>query len=168
MFSQIFKYEISESLDRFWRSECVPETFTDSLPEHLHCERLFEDTTLLKDNKFQVTVPLMPPLSDVNIVVGNSFNLALCRFLNLEKRFQKDKSLFAEYKKFIDQYIALNHGVYYDINSYNMSEHPVYFLPHHPVIKQDNKTTKSTVVFDGSMKTDKKVSLNDLMLNGVL
>ena len=47
-----------------------------------------------------------------------------------------------------------------------MSEHPVYFLPHHPVIKQDNKTTKSTVVFDGSMKTDKKVSLNDQMLNG--
>nr|XP_053623742.1 uncharacterized protein LOC128682840 isoform X1 [Plodia interpunctella] len=39
-------------------------------------------------------------------------------------------------------------------------------MPHHPVLRLDKKSTKCRVVFNGSMKTSNKVSLNDLQLNG--
>ncbi|KAF2895972.1 hypothetical protein ILUMI_10203 [Ignelater luminosus] len=43
----------------------------------------------------------------------------------------------------------------------------VYFMAHHPVIREDKKTTKLRVVFDGSVKTKNK-SINDLMYNGAI
>ncbi|XP_028157714.1 uncharacterized protein LOC114350946 isoform X1 [Ostrinia furnacalis] len=70
------------------------------------------------------------------------------------------------YKNFIHEYLALNHGHYIDIESYDLMKQPVYFLPHHAVINDNSKTTKLRTVFDGSMKSSNKVSLNDLLLNG--
>ncbi|XP_049870067.1 uncharacterized protein LOC126369610 [Pectinophora gossypiella] len=39
-------------------------------------------------------------------------------------------------------------------------------MPHHAVINEQSKSTRTRVVFDASMKTNKKVSLNDILLNG--
>ncbi|XP_045453524.1 uncharacterized protein LOC123662768 [Melitaea cinxia] len=111
-------------------------------------------------------MPIKVPLQQVNFELGESFHLAYTRFLNLEKRLHMDPTLFYQYKNFIDQYVELNHGEYCDINSYDMSKDPVYFLPHHAVIKQNAVTTKLRAVFDGSMQTNKKISLNDILLNG--
>ncbi|XP_045457220.1 uncharacterized protein LOC123667312 [Melitaea cinxia] len=140
--------------------------FPEKLPEHEFCEKLFNETTKLENNKFQVTMPIKVPLQQVNFELGESFHLAYTRFLNLEKRLHMDPTLFYQYKNFIDQYVELNHGEYCDINSYDMSKDPVYFLPHHAVIKQNAVTTKLRAVFDGSMQTNKKISLNDILLNG--
>ncbi|KAF2889189.1 hypothetical protein ILUMI_16984 [Ignelater luminosus] len=41
-----------------------------------------------------------------------------------------------------------------------------YFLAHHPVIRNDKRTTQIRVVFDGGLKTSKNISLNDVLLNG--
>lgn len=39
-------------------------------------------------------------------------------------------------------------------------------MPHHPVLKEDNLTTKVRVVFDASLKTSTGVSLNDTLMIG--
>jgi hypothetical protein len=41
-----------------------------------------------------------------------------------------------------------------------------YYLPHHPVFKEDSTTTKLRVVFDGSAKTSSGLSLNDVQMVG--
>jgi hypothetical protein len=41
-----------------------------------------------------------------------------------------------------------------------------YYLPHHPVFKEDSTTTKLRVVFDGSAKTLSGLSLNDVQMVG--
>lgn len=157
---------LNSCLKDFWKSELVPEIFPDKLPEHKYCEKLFNETTELENNKFQVSLPIKVPLKQVNSELGESFHLAYKRFLNLEKRLQKDPTIFQQYKSFIDQYLELKHGEYKDINSYNLSKDPVCFLPHFPVINNTARSTKLRVVFDGSMLTNKKVSLNNILFNG--
>lgn len=157
---------LSDDLKVFWKTEAVPEIFPEQLPEHEYCETLFKDTTVLENNKFTVTMPIKVPLEQVNSELGESFPLALKRFYNLEKRLHKNATLHKEYTKFINQYISLKHGQYRDIGSYDLSKDPVYFLPHHAVIKESNKTTKLRTVFDGSMPTTNKVSLNNILMNG--
>ncbi|XP_049875316.1 uncharacterized protein LOC126373281 isoform X1 [Pectinophora gossypiella] len=153
-------------MSAFWRAEKVPEIFPEQVPEQDYCEKLFQETTRLENNKFLVTMPTKVPLEQINSELGDSFNQALQRFINLEKKLQKNPVLFREYKKFIDQYTELKHGEYIDINSYDLSKDPVFFLPHHAVINESSRTTKLRTVFDGSMRTNNKISLNDLLMNG--
>jgi len=73
--------------------------------------------------------------------------MAQKRFLNLERRLQKDKILAEQYDKFIAEYnIAIGHM---ELASPTIHK-PTYYLPHHPVFKTDSTTTKMRVVFDGS------------------
>lgn len=74
---------------------------------------------------------------------------------------------------FIDEYMALGHtkavncqgsrnGCLY---SYDIHNVPVYFLAHHAVFYENNKTTKLCVVYNGSGKSKNNTSLNDVLLN---
>lgn len=45
----------------------------------------------------------------------------------------------------------------------NLSE---YYMPHHSVIKEDSRTTKTRVVFDVSARTTSGLSLNDFQMTG--
>lgn len=157
---------INESMKQFWRTEEVPQIFDERAPETELCKQIFKNTVQLKDKEFQVDLPLKVPLEQVNDHLGDSFHLAHSRFLNLEKRLHSNVTLFEQYKKFINEIIELGHGHYVDIQDYDLVKDAVYFLPHHHVINEQSKTTKLRVVFDASMKTDKKISLNDILLNG--
>lgn len=66
-----------------------------------------------------------------------------------------------EYAHFLDDYEKLGHMN--EIVDTEMSEDG-YFIPHHPVFKQDNHTTKLRMVFDASSKTSNGISLNDILL----
>lgn len=43
----------------------------------------------------------------------------------------------------------------------DLDAQPVYYLPHHPVIKETSTTTNLRVVFDASSKTQTGFSLNN-------
>ncbi|XP_049868002.1 uncharacterized protein LOC126368160 isoform X1 [Pectinophora gossypiella] len=150
----------------FFQTESVPEVYKEQLSEHDIVENNFQSTMKLENNKFQVDLPLKIPISDVNETLGESFDLALYRFLSLEKKLNNNSVLHSEYTKFINEYVELGHGHYINLDSYNLRQDPVYFLPHHAVINESSKTTRTRVVFDASMNTRSKVSLNDILLNG--
>ncbi|KAI5641593.1 hypothetical protein NE865_06350 [Phthorimaea operculella] len=161
-------HTLNENLNNFFQVEKVPEYFPEKLNEFEACEKMFCDTVKLdtENKKFQVGLPLKLPLESVKETLGDLLYLALKRFNNLELRFKKDPFLFGLYKDFIHDYIEQGHGTFVDIDKYDLENDPVCFIPHHPVLKLDRKTTKCRVVMDFSMKTSKKVSVNDLLYNG--
>lgn len=158
--------ELNNTMKQFWQAEKSPELFTEHTSEQSQCEEHFQNTVKLVNNKFEVSIPFKVSIYDINNYLGDSLGLALKRFLNLEKKFSNDSSLFKEYKKFIDEYLELGHATHVDISQYDLKKDPVYFLPHHAVLRPDAVSTKLRVVFDASMKTSNKISLNDLMLTG--
>lgn len=160
------KADLDNTLQQFFETEKVPETFSEKISENDLCENNFKSTTVHNDNKFQVDLPLKLPLNEINDSLGNSFEYAFYRFLSLERKLHKSPNLLSEYEKFINEYIDLGHGQYLDFNKIDFQNEPLYFMPHHAVINENSKSTKTRVVFDASMQTDKKVSLNDLLLNG--
>ncbi|XP_063363880.1 uncharacterized protein LOC134652647 [Cydia amplana] len=158
--------DVRDTMSNFWQTEKVPEIYAEHTSEQQQCEKLFTETVKLEDNQFTVSLPLKIPIYDVNNTLGDSFGLALKRFYNLEKRFQKDQNLYEGYKDFIHEYLDLGHGSYVDISSYELTKDPVYFMGHSAVLRPDAVSTKLRVVFDGSMLTSNKISLNNILMNG--
>lgn len=157
--------DISQSLTSFLDTEKVPQYLSEKSSEFDIAESIFQSTVKLENNKFTVDLPLKLPPTEINENLGDSFDLAFYRFLNLEKRLHKNIHLLTEYQKFIDEYVEMGHGHYVDISSYSKNE-PTYYMPHHAVINENSTTTRTRVVFDGSMKTKKGISLNDIIMNG--
>lgn len=144
-------------LSKFWQIE---ERFTEKQlsPDEQYCENLFEKTTQLINGRFQVTLPLKHEPS----LLGDSKQLAIKRFLSLEKRLEKNPILRSEYTKFMQEYENLNHMTLLppDLDHTQFSS---FYLPHHAVLKESSTTTKCRVVFDGSAKTTSEYSLNDIL-----
>ncbi|XP_047987148.1 uncharacterized protein LOC125227000 [Leguminivora glycinivorella] len=98
LFCQECQTDIRDTMSNFWHTEKVPEIYAEHTSEQQQCEKLFTETVKLEDNQFTVSLPLKIPIYDVNNTLGDSFGLALKRFYNLEKRFQKDQMLYDGYK----------------------------------------------------------------------
>ncbi|XP_072403133.1 uncharacterized protein [Diabrotica undecimpunctata] len=158
----------TDSLVRsFWEIEeissstCTPKILT---PSEQQAEDIFKSSLkILSSGRFQVDLPFKSPNEYKKL--GESFFLAKKRFLNLEQKLIKSDQLYAQYKQFIHEYIALGHCRYVPLSTRNIHSDLKYFIPHHCVLK-DSVTNKLRVVFDGSMKTTSNLSLNDIMLPG--
>ncbi|XP_049887043.1 uncharacterized protein LOC126381635 isoform X1 [Pectinophora gossypiella] len=155
---------LDKIVSQFWQTEKVPEVYTEGETEQQLTEQIFKESVVLHDDKFEVALPLKQDINKLHL--GNSLSCALKRFHNLELRFKKDDTLFQNYKAFIDEYVDLGHAKYIDVSEYNLEDQAVFFLPHHPVFNENSLTTKLRVVFDGSMQSLSKISLNDVLLNG--
>lgn len=59
-----------------------------------------------------------------------------------------------------------NTGHMYQVNNSDPVADNLFYLPHHPVVKLSNLTTKLLVVFDGWAKSSTGVSLNDVLMCG--
>lgn len=153
---------INQAITKFWR---VEEFKTDRLStdEDIQCEQMYSATT--SRNQYGRYIVKLPLRSDPS-VLGDSFQEALRRFRQIEKRLQKDVVLQTNYNNFMNEYLSLGHMQM--VEDITQSKEVRYFLPHHPVFREANTTTKLRVVFDASMKTDggKGLSLNDILLVG--
>ncbi|XP_026464135.1 uncharacterized protein LOC113366692 [Ctenocephalides felis] len=97
--------------------------------------------------------------------LGSSYLGAKHRFLNLERRFSKDSILFAAYSRFVNEYVELGHAEQISLTQEEVIQNNLYFLSHHPVVK-DNNFNKIRVVFDASAKSSSGVSLNNILHTG--
>lgn len=149
---------LEEKISKFWQSEEILPEKSYSLEEKM-CQRHFDNTVKRnEDGRFTVCLPFR----DSVLKLGESKDIALRRFIALERRLNANESLKNDYVKFMEEYQDLGHMSPVDL--YDVNRH--YFLPHHPVIKTDSVTTKLRVVFDGTCQTTSKLSLNDVLLKG--
>lgn len=162
---------ISSTLQDFWKIEEVAAVSTLSLDDD-KCERIFANTHRRDpDGRYRVYLPFK---TDDVPKLGPSRDRAVSRFMQTERKLEKDAALRHEYAKCIQEYLKLGH-MYPAITTED--EHRVclpnglvtytsYYLPHHAVIKTDSTTTKLRVVFDASCKTLNGTSLNQTLLIG--
>ncbi|XP_059047190.1 uncharacterized protein LOC131842634 [Achroia grisella] len=150
--------DIDDIIPKFWEIEELPKRPILSKNEKL-CEKHFvSNTTRLNTGRFCVRLPL----HDTPDCLGDSYNLAKRRLLNLERRFRRNPSLKIDYAKFINEYTELGHlsnlNFVKSLNSY--------YLCHHAVMKESSESTKLRVVFDGSASTSSGYALNDILMVG--
>ncbi|XP_045022923.1 uncharacterized protein LOC123466894 [Daphnia magna] len=88
--------------------------------------------------------------------------MAKGRLESLLKRLKRTPELLSAYHKEIDQLRVQNFVEEADQNYEGLHT----YLPHHPVIRQDKKSTKIRPVFDGAAKSKYGPSLNDVLETG--
>lgn len=166
--------EIEGLLRKFWTVEepTIPDIPTT---EDDQCEIWFKkSTTRDVSGRFVVSLPfrstvraLAEPSTIPTAVVqggspedlGSSRYLALNRLYNLERRLAKNSELYTAYHKFMDDYLTLGHMKPASVPG-------KYFIPHHAVVKHEEKGLKIRVVFDAPAKSTSGKSLNDCLCTG--
>lgn len=149
---------LDKQLRQFWElEEIVPQhkyTKDESLCETLFVQSTYRDST----GRYFVRIPLAEP-SDT---LGDTYALALNRFLALERKLDRCSNEYKTlYCDFMNEYLRLGH-----MSRVSQYTSPYYFLPHHGVLREHSSTTKLRVVFDGSAKSTSGKSLNDIQFIG--
>lgn len=151
-------------LDTLVRAFWEIEEFNTRAPVHTEeekqCEEHFLQNTIF-DSNGRVQVRL--PFNSSKTKLGSSIDIARRRLLCLEKRLSKDKNLRQMYCDFMDEYIRLGHM---SPVSYDRLRFSHYVIPHHPILRPQNSTTKLRVVFDASCRTSTNISLNETLMVG--
>jgi hypothetical protein len=126
-------------------------------PEEQACEMHYTThTTRESTRRYNVRLPFKTKSSQL----GDTYGLALKRFLSLARSLRKKPTYGAQYQEFLSEYKQLGH----------MFEIPNYlgdgcYVSHHAVIKADS-VPKVRVVFDASARSSSGKSLNDLLIIG--
>lgn len=151
---------IDDSVRKFWELEEVPQVSSLS-EEDRQCEELFgRITRRAASGRFIVSYPFTKD----NPCFVDSRLIAINRFRALERRFKSDPSFKLDYSKFMREYLDLGHMEL--VRQPFPVDGPVFYLPHHGVIKADSTTTKLRVVFDASAQCPNGLSLNQTLLTG--
>ena len=149
---------LNQLLEKFWNIEELPHV-TYLSPEEVQCENMFVSfTTRNADGRYCVKLPF----KENPQILGNSYDTAMKRYLALERRFNKSADLRIRYNAVIQEYLAKN----YLSPVFSDSPTDGYYIPHHPVIRNDKDTTKLRIVLDASAKTDANLPLNDMLHTG--
>lgn len=115
-----------------------------------------ETTTINSDGRYVVSLPWRsghPPLPTHK-------GIAESRLENVHKRLIK-MDMFTDYNTIFQEWES--DGI---IEVAPPTAEAVHYLPHHPVLKQQSRTTKIRPVFDASVKSVGGVSLNDCLHTG--
>lgn len=147
-------------MKRFWELEEIPGN-PPKHPDDLRCKEVFSKSIQQRDDG-HLTVDL-PFRHEEQPIIGPSRNIALKRFLNLEKKLSANEELKREYHKTMQDYIDSGHM---KITSQNHAKNREYYLPHHAIFKESSSTTKVRVVFDASCRSEDGTSLNNHLLTG--
>ncbi|XP_063931848.1 uncharacterized protein LOC135143838 [Zophobas morio] len=151
---------LEETVCKFWELETVPPATIVS-PDDALCEKLYSESHYRnEDGRYVVSLPFKSPRP----IFPTSRELAVQRFLWLEKRPQRNPELYQQYSAFMQEYLALNHMEPADVPSGDSSA--FFYIPHHSVLKPDSLTTKLRVVFNGSASLPHQSSLNDHLYVG--
>ena len=125
-------------------------------------------TRFNKDIEFKAsryTVKLPWKSEDCKQSLIDNRDIAEKRLMGLTKRLEKDKELKSRYDEVFRELEAS--GIIQEVPAEEMgTSGPVYYLPHHPVVREQSLSTKVRPVFDASCKGLNGVSLNDCMETG--
>ncbi|KAH9638610.1 hypothetical protein HF086_002934, partial [Spodoptera exigua] len=151
---------LDESLHKFWNIEEIPSKSFMS-PADRECEQLYV-STVSRDSSGRYCAAL--PFCKNPELLGNSYAVAYRRLINLEKTKLRVPALRASYNEIIQEYIDQDYLT--ETAPSSVDQTIGYYIPHHPVIRNDKQTTKVRIVLDASAKSHNGVSLNDLLHAG--
>ncbi|KAB0801578.1 hypothetical protein PPYR_03764 [Photinus pyralis] len=151
---------LNEILSNFWEIEKVPENISIASDDEM-CEQSFVGThRRTPDGRYVVSLPFKeeqpPSFSGLR-------DLAMSRFLSLERRLLKDPRLYDAYSTFMRDYLERGH-MEEVTNPYAPAR--TCYIPHHCVVKPQNLSTKLRVVFNASAHFPNQKSLNDMLYVG--
>ncbi|XP_055585541.1 uncharacterized protein LOC129738386 [Uranotaenia lowii] len=151
---------IDHTLQQFWKIESLDSVILS--PAQQYCEKFYSDT--VTRNVSGRYVVKYPKREGISRMLGNSFGNATRRFLNLERKLERNVDLKLKYHIFLKEFLLLGHMRKLDSN--DVDPPTTFYLPHHAVMKESSTTTKLRCVFDASAKTNTGFSLNDTLLVG--
>ena len=153
--------DLNKTLQSFWEIEKVNSKVDYLTDEERQCENHFTLThQRLADGRFQLKLPLKVSPS----CLGSSYEIAVQRLKQLERRFVRNPEKREAYILFMREYSDCHHMELVPANE--VTQNSVYYIPHHYVCKEESTTTKLRVVIDASCKTTTGKSLNDCMMIG--
>lgn len=148
--------EIHKMLEKLWEFEDL-ELCTQKDAEHKIAEQMFTETHKRRPNgRHIVKIPIKPQVTEL----GSSREIALKRFYGIEKKGQRDPAYWERYVIFMRDYEESGHMV--QVKTPPKRGEMFYYIPHHGIVSSE----KFRVVFDGSCKTDLKISLNEAQFIG--
>ena len=122
----------------------------------------FKSKIKFKEGRYEVSLPWKLPEKGSRIV--DNFDQALRRFNGLKRKLANNTDLQAQYDQVLQE--MEDSGFIEEVPVDEVvSQHPVYYLPHRPVVRDSSTSTKVRPVFDASAKSG-DISLNDLLETG--
>ena len=152
--------KLADSLRRFWETESIG--ISEQQPKSDREEKVLRNIRHTGE-RYEVGLPW----KEDRPAIENDRELCLSRLHSLHNRLKRNERLLTEYDKAIKDQLAS--GIVEEIprSEPRQQENTVHYIPHHAVIREDKKTTKIRVVYDGSATTnDRKFSLNDCLPTG--
>ncbi|XP_068246461.1 uncharacterized protein [Palaemon carinicauda] len=147
----------------FWDLETIGITSKECKDIKESVVQEFEDKIDFVNGRYEVQLPWKN--NSIKYSLMSNVNQAMKRLNKLLVRFEKDEDLKDAYMKVFDEYESL--GIIEEIHSEDLvSQGPIYYMPHRPVVKLNSSNTKIRPVFYASAKGPNGISLNDCMLTG--
>ncbi|XP_061722994.1 uncharacterized protein LOC133529314 [Cydia pomonella] len=147
-----------DELTKFWENEDISQNDADRSTDD-KCEDYYQQTVKRgPDGKYIVKMPLNAKYEKK---LGNSKQIAISQFLQLERKLQRQPKFAQMYREFMKEYSDLQH-----MKPSKSSSAQDCYLPHHGVLRAKASTTKLRVVYNASQKTSSGYSLNSLQEKG--
>ncbi|CAJ0602618.1 unnamed protein product [Cylicocyclus nassatus] len=153
--------DLCEMVSRFWKLESIGILDNPNQCEDTECLDYFNNTIYYdrKEKRYVVSLPFKEDPANV----PDNYSLAYSRLRSQLKQLQQNPS-----------YLKMYHAVIQDQLRRNIIEYvpndelyrPCHYLPHHGVVKRDDKGLKIRCVYDGSVKMKGHLSLNEALYRG--
>ena len=146
--------ELDNQLKMFWDLDSLGVKYDEpSVYEE------FQNGIVHKYPRYEVSLPW----KQAHPVLHDQYELSLRRLNGLLKRLRQNPEILNQYDSVVKE--QLNKGIIESVNDSALITHPVHYLPHHAIVREDKKTTKLRIVYDASAKTNSP-SLNDCLYTG--
>lgn len=150
--------ELSNQLPMFWETESIGVTMEkEQSIENMEALRKFEETIKYDTGRYEVCLPWKE-----DQMMIDDYDPAENRFSQLVRTLQHNPTMYDRYDV-IQEYLA--EGILKMVHS-KSSDNPIYYLPHHAIVREQRTTTKLRAVFDASSHAKDSLSLNEGLLTG--
>ena len=155
--------DLNHQLERLWKTDfedCVVDTNVCPSIEDKRALTVMEESLTQVNNHYQVALPWRhkPPY------LPNNKEMAVRRGMMLKKRLLRNESLLDKYAATMNDYLEKGYAEKIPQEQLRLSNTPVWYLPHHPVV-HPAKPEKVRIVYDCAA-TYKNTSLNHQLLQG--
>ena len=124
--------------------------------------RKFNDSILFSEGRYVVSLPWKE--DGVKDTLLCNYRQAHKRLLSLNRRLSMTPDLAVQYHSVFSELRDLN--IITEVTSSASDVPPVFYLPHHPVIRESSLSTRIRPVFNASAKGYNGVALNDCLETG--